>query len=165
LKYYGMRYYGVALLVLLLDQFTKWLVLDRMNLYESIPVVDGIFYITSHRNPGAAFGILQHQQWLFIPVTLIVVAVLAYYLWVFRRERSLCSWSFSLILGGATGNLIDRIRMGEVVDFLDFQLINYPIFNLADAAIVVGVALFVVDILKKPAKETGNRFSEVRDGR
>ncbi|MBO2533770.1 signal peptidase II [Planifilum fulgidum] len=160
-----MRYYGIALAVLLLDQVTKWLVLERMHLYESIPVVDGIFYITSHRNRGAAFGILQDQQWLFIPVTLIVVAVLIYYLWVFRRERPLASWSFSLILGGAIGNLIDRVRMGEVVDFLDFKLINYPIFNVADSAIVIGVALFVLDMIKNPAKETGNRFSEVRDGR
>ena len=108
-----MRYYGIALAVLLLDQVTKWLVLERMHLYESIPVVDGIFYITSHRNRGAAFGILQDQQWLFIPVTLIVVAVLIYYLWVFRRERPLASSSFSLILGGAIGNLIDRVRMGK----------------------------------------------------
>lgn len=160
-----MRYYGIALTVLFLDQITKWLVLDRMELYESIPVVDGIFYITSHRNRGAAFGILQDQLWLFIPVTLIVVAVLIYYLWVFRRERPLASWSFSLILGGAVGNLIDRIRMGEVVDFLDFKLINYPIFNVADAAIVIGVALFILDMIKNPAKETGNRFSEVRDMR
>ena len=68
-------------------------------------------------------------------------------------------------LGGAVGNLIDRIRMGEVVDFLDFKLINYPIFNVADAAIVIGVALFILDMIKNPAKETGNRFSEVRDMR
>ncbi|MFS8513408.1 MAG: signal peptidase II, partial [Planifilum fulgidum] len=69
------------------------------------------------------------------------------------------------ILGGAVGNLIDRIRMGEVVDFLDFKLINYPIFNVADSAIVIGVALFILDMIKNPAKEPGNRFSEVRDGR
>src|SRR5690606_41889637 len=106
-----------------------------MHLYESIPVVDGIFYITSHRNRGAAFGILQDQQWLFIPVTLIVVAVLIYYLWVFRRERPLASWSFSLILGGASGHMIDRARLGEEVDVVDSKPIRYWISDVADSAI------------------------------
>ena len=68
-------------------------------------------------------------------------------------------------LGGAVGNLIDRIRMGEVVDFLDFQLINYPIFNVADSAIVIGVVLFILDMIRNPSEETSNRFSEVRDMR
>ena len=84
---------------------------------------------------------------------------------LFRRERPLASWSFSLILGGAVGNLIDRIRMEEVVDFLDFQLINYPIFNVADSAIVIGVVLFILDMIRNPSEETSNRFSEVRDMR
>nr|WP_188648406.1 signal peptidase II [Marinithermofilum abyssi] len=148
-----MRYYGIAVAVLLLDQVTKWFVLHRMELYESIPVWDDVFHITSHRNRGAAFGILQNQQWLFIGITVVVTAVLLVYIYRLRKEGAMMLWSLSLILGGAVGNLIDRVRFGEVVDFLDFRLIHYPIFNVADSAIVIGVCLMVIVTLRQPARE------------
>jgi signal peptidase II len=149
----ALRYYGIAVAVLLLDQVTKWFVLHRMELYESIPVWDDVFHITSHRNRGAAFGILQNQQWLFIGITVVVAAVLLVYIYRLRKEGAMMLWSLSLILGGAVGNLIDRVRFGEVVDFLDFRLINYPIFNIADSAIVLGVCLMVIVTLRRPASE------------
>jgi signal peptidase II len=136
----------IALVVLGVDQWSKWLIVHKMKLYESIPVIDGFFYITSHRNRGAAFGILQNQQWLFILVTLIVVVALIYYLWKYSRESALLSWSFALVLGGAIGNLLDRVRLGEVVDFFHFIFgtYHYPIFNVADSAIVIGVGLLLL---------------------
>ncbi|GGE22373.1 lipoprotein signal peptidase [Marinithermofilum abyssi] len=149
----ALRYYGIAVAVLLLDQVTKWFVLHRMELYESIPVWDDVFHITSHRNRGAAFGILQNQQWLFIGITVVVTAVLLVYIYRLRKEGAMMLWSLSLILGGAVGNLIDRVRFGEVVDFLDFRLIHYPIFNVADSAIVIGVCLMVIVTLRQPARE------------
>ncbi|QKG84747.1 lipoprotein signal peptidase [Kroppenstedtia pulmonis] len=161
-----MRYYLTAIAVLLLDQVTKWIVLQKMSLYESIPLWDDVFYITSHRNRGAAFGILQEQQWLFIIVTLLVVAGIIIYLTRIGKEQPLMSWSLALILGGAVGNLIDRVRMGEVVDFLDFRLIHYPIFNIADSAIVIGVIIMVYLTLKSPDMDQDERFSkEVGDSR
>lgn len=161
-----MRYYLTAIAVLLLDQVTKWIVLQKMSLYESIPLWDDVFYITSHRNRGAAFGILQEQQWLFIIVTLLVVAGIIIYLTRIGKEQPLMSWSLALILGGAVGNLIDRVRMGEVVDFLDFRLIHYPIFNIADSAIVIGVIIMVYLTLKSPGTDQDERFSkEVGDSR
>lgn len=152
-----------ALIVLIVDQVTKWLVVQKMSLYESIPLLDGVFHITSHRNSGAAFGILEGKQWLFIPITLIVVVFLVVYLVRLRGSRPLAAWSFSLLLGGALGNLIDRVRFGEVVDFLDFRLINYPIFNVADSAIVIGVVLLIWETLKNPDNEAEQGLSEARD--
>ncbi|PTX51938.1 signal peptidase II [Melghirimyces profundicolus] len=142
-----------ALAVFGLDQVTKWLVLKKMSLYESIPLWEGVFHITSHRNRGAAFGILQNQQWLFITITVAVVCGITWYLIRLKRTQPLMSWSLALILGGAVGNLIDRIRWGEVVDFLDFRLIHYPIFNVADSAIVIGVGLMIFLTLRQPHEQ------------
>lgn len=160
-----MRYYLTAILILIVDQWTKWLVVKNMKLAETIPVIDGFFFITSHRNRGAAFGILQEQQWLFISITFVVIAIILYYLWQLKNERPWTSISFALILGGAIGNLIDRIRTGEVVDFFHFQFgsYQYPIFNVADSAIVVGVAILTVITLFSPTVEPGEKLSEARD--
>ncbi|MGX9707893.1 signal peptidase II [Laceyella tengchongensis] len=160
-----MRYFFTSLGILILDQWTKWLVVHNMSLYESIPVLQGFFYITSHRNRGAAFGILQNKQWLFIIITFIVIGFVLYYLWQLKHERPIMSFSFSLILGGAIGNLIDRLRSGEVVDFLHFQFGSYqfPIFNVADSAIVVGVIVLIILTLINPTVEPNESLSEARD--
>lgn len=160
-----MRYFFIALMVLLLDQSTKWLVVHKMDLYESIPVIHDFFYLTSHRNRGAAFGILQDKIWLFILITVVVVAFIIYYLWKLKNESAGMSIAFALILGGAIGNLVDRILKGEVVDFLHFQFGSYqfPIFNIADSSIVIGVALLL--ILTFFTAEQKESFSEMRDTR
>jgi signal peptidase II len=160
-----LRHLFTALGILLLDQWTKWLVVSKMRLYESIPVIDGFFYITSHRNRGAAFGILQNQQWLFITITVVVIGFVMVYLWQLKSERPLMSFSFSLILGGAVGNLVDRVRHGEVVDFLHFQFgsYHYPIFNVADSAIVVGVVILLLITLFTPTSQPKESLSEAGD--
>ncbi len=146
------RYYVAALLIFWFDQWTKKLVAEKMVLGESIVLIDRWLYLTSHRNAGAAFGILQGQRWLFIVVTVAVVAVIVYTLWRKRQERLLC-WSLSLILGGAVGNLSDRIRFGEVVDFIDVRIFgyHYPIFNVADSAVVIGGALLALTLWRSGA--------------
>ncbi|SMO47701.1 signal peptidase II Aspartic peptidase. MEROPS family A08 [Melghirimyces algeriensis] len=143
----------MALVVLGLDQATKWLVVRNMNLFQTIPLWEGVFHITSHRNRGAAFGILQNQQWLFIVITIVVVSGITYYLLQLKASQPLMSWSLALILGGSIGNLIDRVRLGEVVDFLDFRLIQYPIFNVADSAIVVGVGIMIFLTIRQPSEK------------
>ncbi|SFJ62979.1 signal peptidase II [Thermoflavimicrobium dichotomicum] len=159
-----MRYLFVSLAILVLDQWTKWLVLKNMHFAESIPVIDGFFYITSHRNRGAAFGILQNQQWLFIIITLFVIGFILYYLWKGKEEHLLMPVALSLVLGGAVGNLIDRVRFQEVVDFIHFQFGSYtfPLFNIADSAIVIGVILLMIFILKTPPSDEKN-VTEARD--
>lgn len=147
-------YYFISLLIIFLDQLSKWAIVQYMDLYESIPIVKGWFHITSSRNRGAAFGILQNKQWFFIILTLIVILFLIYYIYKIHKAQKLFALSLSFILGGAIGNLIDRITTGEVVDFIDVRIINYPIFNLADSAIVVGVILMIWEMFfSKEAKK------------
>ncbi|SDW04659.1 signal peptidase II Aspartic peptidase. MEROPS family A08 [Marininema mesophilum] len=155
-----LRYYIFAAAILLLDQATKWLVMKKMHLYESIPLWEGVFHITSHRNRGAAFGILQDQRWLFILVTCAVLAAIVFYLMRIGKSQPMLSWSLALILGGAIGNLVDRIRFGEVVDFLDFRYINFAIFNIADSAICIGVALMLLVTLRQSEGESEGAAKE-----
>lgn len=144
-----MVYFLIALIVFLIDQGTKYLIASRLELAEQIPVIKDFFIITSHRNRGAAFGILQGQQWFFIVITVIVVAGIVWYLNKTRKTRKLLPTALALVLGGAVGNFLDRILNGEVVDFLMFNFGSYtfPIFNVADSCIVIGVGLIILDTL------------------
>ncbi|RNB91307.1 signal peptidase II [Brevibacillus fluminis] len=141
-----MIYYLYALAVILLDQLTKYAIVKNMVQGESIPLIDNVFQLTSHRNMGAAFGILQNQRILFIIITLAVVTGIIVTLFRIGRTQPRISLGLSLVLGGAIGNFIDRALNGQVVDFLDFVLIHFPIFNVADAAITIGVVILLLDI-------------------
>ncbi|MGI5838402.1 MAG: signal peptidase II [bacterium] len=146
--------FWIALGVLGLDRLTKHLIVGGLDLYESYPVIEGVFHITYIRNPGAAFGLLAHKTPLFIGITVAVVVILAVFSRRLTAGRRLPAGALGLLLGGALGNLYDRIVAGTVVDFLDFRI--WPVFNLADTAIVVGVFLFAYYLffLDKPEKET-----------
>ncbi|MDS3853007.1 signal peptidase II, partial [Staphylococcus hominis] len=137
-------YYIIAVIVLIIDQLWKSAIVKWMEIGQTIPLWEGVFHITSLRNKGATFGILQGQRWFFIIVTLIVVLCIIYYLQTEGRNNRRISFALSLLLGGALGNFFDRLIRGEVVDSLDFRLIDYPIFNLADVFIVSGVALMIL---------------------
>ena len=153
-----MFYYLVALLIFAVDQATKWLIVKKMELGQSISVIDQVFYITSHRNRGAAFGILQDQRYFFIIITIIVVGAVIYYLQKHAHD-TLLKTALALVLGGAVGNFIDRLLHGEVVDFLDVKIGSYdfPIFNVADSALVIGVGLiFIQSFMESKKKETEN---------
>ena len=141
-----MIYYLVALIVVAIDQLSKWAVVQFMELFESIPVIEGWLHITSSRNTGAAFSILQNKQWFLIPLSILVIVFIIYYIYK-ERKNKLFSFSLALVLGGAVGNLIDRILTGSVVDFIDVRIINFAIFNIADSAITIGVTLLIIDII------------------
>lgn len=141
----------LAGLVAVVDQFTKWLVVTSFDLYEVIEVIPGFFNLTYLRNTGAAFGLLANANpaWRIYFFVGVSVLALFFVLFVYRHYRQLglaYVLAFSGIAGGALGNLIDRIRYGSVVDFLDFYYgaYHWPAFNVADSAIVVGVALFMI---------------------
>ncbi len=140
------RYYIIALIVIIFDQITKWLIVEKMNVYDSIVIINNFFNITSHRNKGVAWGILQDQMVFFYIITLVVVIGIIYYMQKHGKQSSLLAIGLSLLLGGAIGNFIDRLYRKEVVDFLDFQIFNYnyPIFNIADSALVIGVGLLII---------------------
>jgi signal peptidase II len=151
-------YYLLALLMFAADQATKWMIVKKMDLGQSIPVIDQVLYITSHRNRGAAFGILQDQRYFFIIITIIVVGAVIYYLQKHATDR-LLKTALALVLGGALGNFIDRLLRGEVVDFVDVYIGSYdfPIFNVADSALVIGVGLiFIQSCMESKQKETEN---------
>lgn len=149
-----MIYYLIALAVVAIDQITKWVVANNMKLGEQIPLIENLLYITSHRNRGAAFGILQDQMWLFFIVTIVVVVGIVYYLQT-QVKYAGTGIAFGLILGGAIGNFIDRLFRGEVVDFIDVKIIGYdfPIFNVADSCLVIGVILLMLFTLKEEKVE------------
>lgn len=141
-----MSYVLLTLLVVLLDQATKYYVVSNFFLGESVPVIENVFHWTYILNPGAAFGMFEGSRWLFI---LIAVAVLGG-VWYLRRDiaqaGAFAVYGTVLFTGGAIGNLIDRTRQGLVIDFFDFRI--WPIFNVADIAICVGVGMIIWSIMK-----------------
>ncbi|MBM7571753.1 signal peptidase II [Aquibacillus albus] len=139
-------YYFIAIVIILIDQLSKWWVVANMELGESITVIENVFYLTSHRNTGAAWGILAGQMFFFYIVTTVVIIVVIYYIHKFAKDNKLMGWSLAFILGGAIGNFIDRIFRKEVVDFFNVYIgtYDYPIFNIADSALVVGVILMLI---------------------
>lgn len=150
----------------LIDQGTKYLIATQLVIGEQIPVIGNFFLITSSRNRGAAFGILQEQRWFFIVITLIVVVGIIWYMQRIKHTgKKMLSIALSLVLGGAVGNFLDRAVSGEVVDFLQFNFGTYtfPIFNVADSCIVIGVIMIVLDSLLEVRKEkqsTGQEHEE-----
>jgi signal peptidase II len=155
-------YYVIALFIILLDQFTKWLIVKNMYIGESIPVIDQFLYITSHRNKGAAWGILQGQMWLFYVITVIVIAGIVYYIHNAAKGKRLLGVSLAFMLGGAIGNFIDRLFRKEVVDFIHTYIFNYnfPVFNIADSALVIGVGLLMIQMLLEERESKEKSYGE-----
>lgn len=143
----------IAAFVVLADQATKWAIVRWVPLYGNVPINDFI-NLTHQRNTGAAFSFLAGaggwQRWFFVVLATIVSAVLAVWIWRIRAQAQLLlSTGLTLVLGGAMGNLIDRIRLGYVTDFIQVWFGNwaFPSFNIADSAITVGAALLIIDSL------------------
>lgn len=149
---------------LLADQASKLYVDKVMSLHQSIPVFDGLFNLTYLRNRGAAFSFLSSASWrlpFFIAVTLVAAGVIVVALKKTRDEQRLAQAALAMIFSGAVGNLIDRVRMGEVIDFLDvyWKSYHWPAFNIADSLICVGVALVALDMLREEKRQRGNTAS------
>ena len=153
----------IAVLVIALDRFTKWTIARHVSLHDSIPVIPGFFRITHIENRGAAFGLFSESpsEWkigLLVLFSLIALLIVSTLLWKNSHSLSTTGIGLSLILGGAIGNLWDRLVSGHVVDFLLFYIGQYqwPAFNVADSAIVVGAGLLVFEILftKSPSEKT-----------
>ncbi|HJV17278.1 MAG TPA: signal peptidase II [Bacillales bacterium] len=157
-----MFYYLIALFVILLDQITKWLIVSRMELGESIQIIDKILYITSHRNRGAAWGILQGQMWFFYVITLIVIVGIIIYIQRAAKDKWLMGLSLGLMLGGAIGNFIDRVIRKEVVDFIHTFIFgyNFPVFNIADSALVIGVILLMIQMFRDERETKEKTYGE-----
>nr|WP_206700720.1 signal peptidase II [Lysinibacillus sphaericus] len=146
----------MAAFVILLDQWTKWLIVKNMEFGERISVWDPWFGILSHRNRGAAWGMLEGQMWLFSIITIGVICAVLYFYHKEAKGKPIFQVGLMLLLGGAIGNFIDRIFRGEVVDFVSvlIPVINYdfPIFNIADAALTMAVVILMIGIIMEDKK-------------
>jgi len=136
----------IALAVLALDRITKIIALGLLSPGDSISVIPGIFHITLVLNNGTAFGLFKGMNAFFILVSVTVIACIILYVWKNRPLGFVWSLIFGLILGGASGNLFDRIKFGRVIDFFDFRI--WPVFNIADSCITIGMILLAWKILR-----------------
>ena len=159
------RKYWVLLIfcfgILLLDQWTKSLIVQKLSLYQRVEVIQGFFNIIHVRNTGGAFGIFGGEKGglgsiLFVVVSLLAIGSIVYLFIKIKENEKTLALSFSLVLSGAIGNLIDRLRYGEVIDFLDFYLssTHWPAFNVADSAICIGIGLLALELLIRDRKRS-----------
>jgi len=156
-----MRLLPLPLGIVALDQVTKFLVIRKLPLYEDVPLISGLLSLQHVRNPGAVFGFLSStnfpgKPYVFALLSAIALAALTYYARTIPREERLPRFALSLVIGGAIGNLIDRVRFGYVVDFVKMYWENHvwPNYNVADSAISIGLVLLVVDSFRPRDRET-----------
>lgn len=143
-----------AVLFLIIDQITKYIVISNMQLYDTIPFINGIMDFTYIHNTGGAWGILNKHTWILVVFTLLAMAICVFVLIKYARANKILFFALCLIISGGTGNMIDRIfRGGKVIDFLEVTFIDFPIFNIADCAVCIGAGLlllyFIVDLIKE----------------
>ena len=149
---------AIALLGMIIDQLTKIYIDRSMQLFDSIPVMENFFHITYVRNRGAAFSFLSNASWrlpFFIVVSIIAALVILIAFRKLRDDQKLGQISLAMIFSGAVGNLIDRVRLGEVIDFLDVHWYrhHWPAFNVADSLICVGVFLLAIDMILEEKRQ------------
>lgn len=154
--------YGLITIVsIILDQFTKYLAVINLKDKASFHIIGDFLRFTYVENKGAAFGMLQNQRWFFIIATIILTALLIYMIWFNKKITNPSKLVLSLVFGGAMGNFIDRLRLAYVVDFVDVRFgkfYNFPVFNVADSCLVVGIGILILLILfnKFEKKEWNN---------
>ncbi|HDC7888352.1 TPA: signal peptidase II [Staphylococcus aureus] len=140
----------IAVFVVIFDQVTKYIIATTMKIGDSFEVIPHFLNITSHRNNGAAWGILSGKMTFFFIITIIILIVLVYFFIKDAQYNLFMQVAISLLFAGALGNFIDRILTGEVVDFIDTNIFGYdfPIFNIADSSLTIGVILIIIALLK-----------------
>jgi signal peptidase II len=138
-------FFIVLFAVVALDQLTKYLAIVYLQPASTVPVINRFFYLTYVENTGAAFGILRDKTWLLSILTIVIIIAAILYIFKSRMLAPIVKISMALIVAGAMGNLIDRIRLGYVIDFFDFTV--WPVFNIADISVVIGTAILVFVLL------------------
>ena len=133
---------STAFIIVILDQFSKFLIKKNFQINESIPIIKNIFNLTYITNTGSAFGLFKGYNIFFILFSAIVIIVIFYFLKKIKKDETKIQFAVSLLLGGTIGNLIDRLLYGSVIDFIDFRI--WPVFNLADSSVTIGVVLLIV---------------------
>ena len=151
------RYMFITVLVLALDQLSKYWVARALGDGDDLHLIRGLLKFSYTENPGIAFGMLGREdlKWVLVAVSLVAITVVVYYLARTPASNKLLLWSLALLAAGISGNLIDRIRMGRVIDFIEVYYRDYhwPIFNVADSAITIGAALMAIELFLAPQEK------------
>ena len=130
------------------DQLTKYLVVQNIPLFGNVPAIPGLFRLTYVQNTGAAFSMLQNQQWLFLVVFLVLTVAIVYDFWKKSMPfTTLERWLIACVYAGGLGNMIDRVRLGYVVDMIDLEFMTFPVFNVADCFITCGCILLMLHLI------------------
>ncbi|MFD2616951.1 signal peptidase II [Terrilactibacillus laevilacticus] len=153
-----MIYYLLALIVLGIDQVSKYMIVKNMDIGQSITMIPDFLYITSVRNKGAAWSILEGQRLFFFIVTFVVLIIVIYYMQKIGRFRPLLGLGLAFVIAGTIGNFLDRLFRGEVVDFIHtvFGSYQFPVFNVADSSLFIGVVIIICYLLITEKKEKKN---------
>jgi len=137
----------ITLFIIIIDQFTKLLIIKKFNINETLPIINNIFHLTYIQNTGAGFGILKGFNILLILISIVVVIIIIYYIKNIKENEKILQILLAFVLAGTIGNLIDRIRLNYVIDFLDFRI--WPVFNIADSFITIGIIGLIIYFWKK----------------
>ena len=146
-------YSSVILGIIALDLITKFLSYTRLSRVDTIQIIDGVIHFTYVENRGAAFGMLANHRWVFISISIVVISAFLHYLFLGHAENMLMGIAMSMISAGGLGNMVDRLSLGFVVDFIDFRLINFAVFNIADSCVCVGAGIVFLGVLLDTVKE------------
>ena len=153
----------IIILGVVIDQVTKLLAVTYLKPVATVPIINDVIHLTYHTNKGMAFGMLQDARWVFITVSLITIVAMLFWLYSGRCKGRLYVSSVCLIVSGGIGNMIDRIALGEVNDFIDFRLINFAIFNGADSFVCIGAGLLILALIRDIIKETKEKKEKQED--
>ena len=146
-------YSAIIIIGIILDQLTKFLSVEFLAKVDTVPIIKNVLHLTYVENRGAAFGMLKEHRWVFISLSTVTIIALMLYLFLHRGKTKLYGVPIAMIVSGGIGNMIDRTVLGYVVDFIDFRLINFAVFNGADSFVCVGAGLLVLALVLDIIKE------------
>lgn len=140
-------YSAIITVGILLDQLTKWLAVKFLMPIDTCPLIKNVLHLTYVENKGAAFGMLKDHRWVFIVISTVAILAFMAYLYLGHADNMLYGVSLAMVISGGIGNMIDRLALGYVVDFIDFRLINFAVFNGADSFVCVGAGLLILALI------------------
>ena len=157
--------YGIIILAgILLDQITKILASNFLKPIYDVPLIKDVFHLYYTENPGAAFGMLSNDRWVFMTFSTVMILGMCVYLFFPKKQsRPLFNIAMAVVISGGIGNMIDRIAYGKVVDFFYFKLINFAIFNMADVFVCVGAGLMILDVILEIIEESKKAKAKKND--
>ena len=144
---------AIMVLAVFLDQLTKYLTVLCLKPIDTLPIIEDVIHLTYVENPGAAFGMMKDQRWLFMVVSSVAIVALLIYLFKKKTQHWMENLAIAFIVGGGIGNMIDRVILGYVVDMIDFRLIDFAVFNVADSFVCVGAGLLMLYIILSGVQE------------